>query len=391
MLRWLTAGESHGPAVLGVLEGAPAGIQIGTSEIAAALARRRLGYGRGARMKFEADKVQVLGGLWRGQTTGGPVAIAVENSEWPKWEQTMSPDAGEVPDTARAEPLRRPRPGHADLPGMIKYGFTDARAVLERSSARETAARVAVGAVAVAFLEQLAGIKVVSHVTALGGIEADASAQPGPQSGPEIDSRPLRTLDRQAEAAMMELIDQTQKSGDTLGGVVEVIAYNLPPGLGSHVQSDRRLDAALAGAVMGIPAIKAVEIGLGAAVAGLPGSKAHDQIARRDGQVFRDTNQAGGIEGGISNGEPIVVRAAMKPIPTVPNALASIDVITGEAAPAIHQRSDTTAVPAAAVVAETMVALVLARAALEKFGGDRIDETRRNLEGYLASIPEAMR
>ncbi|MDR1441339.1 MAG: chorismate synthase [Bifidobacteriaceae bacterium] len=394
MLRWLTAGESHGPAVLGVLEGIPAGVAIDCGAIAAELARRRLGYGRGARMGFEADQVEALGGLWRGLTTGGPVAIAVANSEWPKWREVMDSETptGEssANESARAAKLTRPRPGHADLAGMIKYQQDDARVILERSSARETAARVALGAVAAAFLRQAFGIEIVSHVVSLGGVTA-AAPRPLPEDGPKVDSSPVRTLDGAAAQAMAARIEQAKSDGDTLGGVVEVIAYGVPVGLGSHVQADRRLDAALAGALMSIQAIKAVEVGLGLEVANRPGSEVHDQIFRRQGRISRSTNNAGGIEGGISNGEPIVLRAAMKPIPTVPHALATIDLATGEEAPAHHQRSDITAVPAAAVVAEAVTALVLARAALEKFGGDCLSEVRRNYEGYLAAIPEAAR
>ncbi|MDR3106742.1 MAG: chorismate synthase, partial [Bifidobacteriaceae bacterium] len=279
MLRWLTAGESHGPAVLGLLEGMPAGVAIGPDEVAAALGRRRLGYGRGARMSFEADQVEIMGGIWRGLTTGGPVAIAIANTEWPKWRQVMSPDPGEPPDSARAVKLTRPRPGHADLAGMIKYGHDDARAILERSSARETAARVAVGEVARAFLDQALDIQIVSHVVALGAVAA-TGPRPGPRDNGRVDASPVRTLDRAAAAAMTARIDQAKQDGDTLGGVVEVIAYGLPVGLGSHVQADRRLDAALAGAVMSIQAIKAVEIGLGLEAAARPGSEVHDQIIR---------------------------------------------------------------------------------------------------------------
>ncbi|MDR1634528.1 MAG: chorismate synthase [Bifidobacteriaceae bacterium] len=390
MLRWLTAGESHGPAILGVLEGIPAGIQVEPEDIAQALARRRAGHGRGARMGFEADQVTVLGGIWRGATTGGPVAISIANSEWPKWRDVMSPEAGPAPDSARAAELTRPRPGHADLAGMLKYGHTDARAILERSSARETAARVAIGAVAEAFLEQALGVQIVSWVVRLGGLTASGPA-PAPEDAAALDASPVRTLDPAAALAMTARIDEAKQAGDTLGGAVEVIAYGVPVGLGSHVQADRRLDAELAGALMGIQAIKAVEIGLGVEVANRPGSQAHDPITRRGGRVARLSNHAGGIEGGMSNGEPVVVRATMKPIPTVPHALATIDTTTGAPAPAHHQRSDTTAVPAAAVVAQAMVALVLARAALEKFGGDSLAEVRRNAEGYLNAVPEQLR
>jgi chorismate synthase len=390
MLRWLTAGESHGPAILGVLEGMPAGVAVAPADIAAALARRRLGHGRGARMGFESDDLHVIGGIWRGLTTGGPVALAIANAEWPKWREVMSPEPGEAPDAARAAKLTRPRPGHADLPGVVKYGHDDARAVLERSSARETAARVAIGAVAAAFLDQALGVRLVSHVVALGGVAADGR-QPSPDDVARLDASPARTLDPAAERAMTARVDEAKAAGDSLGGVVEVIAHGLPAGLGSHVQADRRLDAALAWALMSVPAIKAVEVGLGAEAAARPGSAVHDQIYRQDGLVRRRSNHAGGVEGGISNGEPVVVRAAVKPIPTLTRALATIDIATGEAALANHQRSDTTAVPAAAVVAEAMTALVLARAALEKFGGDSLTEVRRNLAGYLAAVPETVR
>jgi chorismate synthase len=341
-------------------------------------------------MGFEADLVSVKGGLWRGLTTGAPVAIEIANTEWPKWQDVMSPDPAPVPDTARGAALTRPRPGHADLPGMAKYGQADARAILERSSARETAARVALGAVAEAFLSQALGVGLASHVVALGGVVAQA-VQPRPEDLARLDASPVRTLDEVAAGAMMARIDQAQADGDTLGGVVEVIAYGVPVGLGSHVQADRRLDARLAGAVMSVQAIKGVEIGLGFEAAARPGSAAQDEIHRRDGRVARDTNRAGGLEGGIANGEPIVVRAAMKPIPTVPNALATIDTTTGLPAKAHPQRSDTTAVPAAAVVCQAMVALVLAQAALEKLGGDTVAEVVRNLAGYLESIPGALR
>ncbi|MDR2380100.1 MAG: chorismate synthase [Bifidobacteriaceae bacterium] len=400
MLRWMTAGESHGPAILGVLEGMPAGVVITREDISQALARRRLGYGRGARMAFEADQLDLVGGIWRGATTGAPVALVIHNSEWPKWAETMSPDPGEPPPSARSAPLTRPRPGHADLAGMIKYAQADARAILERSSARETAARVAVGAVAAAFLRQALDIEVISHVVALGGVRADPAftpavgqAEPAGAAGAvaaQVDASPVRTLDQAACQAMTDAIDAAQQSGDTLGGVVEVIAYGVPPGLGSHVQWDRRLDARLAEALMSVQAVKAVEIGLGTAAGALPGSAVHDPVERIGGRVRRPTNHAGGIEGGMSNGEPVVARATIKPIPTLARALASIDTATGAPAKAIHQRSDVTAVPAAGVVAEAMVALVLADAALEKFGGDSLAEVRRNAVAYLGAIPQEL-
>ena len=389
MLRWLTAGESHGRALVAICEGLPAGVEISTADVAAALARRRAGYGRGARMKFEQDEVEITGGVRHGRTLGGPVAITVANTEWPKWETVMSPDpvsAADVADQARNEPLTRPRPGHADLAGMQKYGHEDARPILERASARETAARVAVGELARRFLVQATGAEILSHVVAIGGVAAPAWQVPEPADRAVIDADPVRCLDPGVSAAMVAEIDAARKAGDTLGGVIEVVAVGLPPGLGSHVHGDRRLDARLAGAVMSIHAIKGVEIGDGFATAARRGSEAHDEIEPGPGGVRRLTNRAGGIEGGMSTGEPVRVRAAMKPISTVPRALATVDVRTGEPAKAINQRSDVTAVPAAGVVAEAMVALVLADAVLEKFGGDAVAETRRNIGGYLENL-----
>lgn len=395
MLRWLTAGESHGPALVAVLEGLPAGVEVTTAEIQDALARRRLGYGRGARMSFEQDEVSVLGGLRHGLTQGGPLAIEIGNTEWPKWEQVMSPDPVDpsVLSGARGAPLTRPRPGHADLIGMTKYGFEEARPVLERASARETAARVALGVVAAHFLEQVAGVRLVSHVVSIGTAGSDDDAPlPTPGDVAALDADPVRSIDAAASAAMVAEVDQAKKDGDTLGGVVEVLAYNLPPGLGSYVQSDRRLDARLAAALMGIQAMKGVEVGDGFTTARRRGSAAHDEIERdADGVLRRRTNRAGGVEGGMSNGEVLRVRAAMKPISTVPRALDTVDTTTGEPAKAIHQRSDVCAVPPAAVVAEAMVALVLAQALLEKVGGDSVAESRRNLESYLAAVPDPMR
>ncbi len=389
MFRWLTAGESHGRALVAICEGLPAGIEISTADLAAALARRRAGYGRGARMKFEQDEIEITGGVRHGRTLGGPVALRVGNTEWPKWETVMSPDpvpAEDLADLARNAPLTRPRPGHADLAGMQKYGHDDARPVLERASARETAARVALGQVARQYLEQAFGIEVVSHVVAIGPVSAPAGALPKPADQARIDADPVRCLDARASAAMCEEIDAARKDGDTLGGVVEVLGYGLPPGLGSHVHWDRRLDGRLAAALMSIQAIKGVEVGDGFTTARRRGSQAHDEIEPAGGSVRRRTNRAGGIEGGMSTGEVLRVRAAMKPISTVPRALATVDVATGEPAKAINQRSDVTAVPAAGVVAEAMVALVLADAAAEKFGGDSVAEARRNLRGYLDSL-----
>jgi chorismate synthase len=389
MLRWLTAGESHGRALVAICEGMPAGVEVTTADVAAALARRRAGYGRGARMKFEQDEVEITAGVRHGRTLGGPVAITVANSEWLKWEAVMSPDpvpAAELAGLARNDPLTRPRPGHADLAGMQKYGHDDARPVLERASARETAARVAIGEVARRFLTQALGVEVLSHVVALGGISVEARTLPRPGDEETVDADPVRCLDAAASAAMVAEIDAARKDGDTLGGVIEVVVHGLPPGLGSYVHGDRRLDARLAGAMMSIHAIKGVEIGDGFASAARRGSRAHDEIEPGPSGVRRLTNRAGGIEGGMSTGNPIRVRAAMKPISTVPRALSTVDVRTGELAKAINQRSDVTAVPAAGVVAEAMAALVIADAALEKFGGDSVTETRRNVAGYLESL-----
>jgi len=390
-MRWLTAGESHGPALSAIIEGIPASVEITTADIDFHLARRRLGVGRGARQNFEADKVTILGGIRLGLTQGGPISIQVGNSEWPKWEKVMSADPvpeNEIKDLGRNAPLSRPRPGHADLVGMQKYDFDDARAILERASARETAARVALGAVARAFLQQTCGITVLSHVLSIGSVRVpEDSPLPKAMDMNRIDEDPVRCADPTTSAAMISEIESAHSEGDTLGGVVEVLAYNLPPGLGSHVHWDRRLDSRLAAAVMGIQAIKGVELGDGFTTATRRGSVAHDEIERgSDGLIHRRTDRAGGTEGGMSNGEILRVRAAMKPISTVPKALDTIDVKTGEAAKAINQRSDVCAVPAAGVVAEAMVALVLAEAVLEKFGGDSVGETRRNFESYIAHL-----
>ncbi len=389
MLRWLTAGESHGRALVAVCEGLPAGIEVGTPDLAVALARRRAGYGRGARMKFEQDEVELTGGVRHGLTIGAPIAIRIGNTEWPKWETVMAADRVD-PDVlaaqARNAPLTRPRPGHADLAGMQKYGHDDARPVLERASARETAARVALGEVARRLLRQVLGAEIVSHVVALGSVTAPAGLVPGPEELAAIDADPVRCFDPAASAAMQAEVDAARGDGDTLGGVVEVVIHGLPPGLGSHVHWDRRLDGQLAGALMSIQAIKGVEIGDGFATAARRGSAAHDEIDGGADGIKRRTNRAGGIEGGMSTGEPVRVRAAMKPISTVPRALATVDVATGEPAKAINQRSDVTAVPAAGVVAEAMAALVLADAALEKFGGDSVAELARNADAYLKAL-----
>ncbi|WP_188297214.1 chorismate synthase [Streptomyces sp. CBMA156] len=388
-LRWLTAGESHGPALVATLEGLPAGVPVTTDLVADALARRRLGYGRGARMKFEQDQVTFLGGVRHGLTMGSPVAVMVGNTEWPKWEQVMSADPVDpevLAGLARNEALTRPRPGHADLAGMQKYSIDEARPILERASARETAARVALGAVARSYLREVAGIEIVSHVVELAAAKAPAGVVPLPSDEAALDADPVRCLDADASKAMVAEIDQAHKDGDTLGGVVEVLAYGVPVGLGSHVHWDRRLDARLAAALMGIQAIKGVEVGDGFELARVPGSQAHDEIVPTAEGVKRTSGRSGGTEGGLSTGEVLRVRAAMKPIATVPRALQTLDVRTGEPAKAHHQRSDVCAVPAAGIVAEAMVALVLADAVSEKFGGDNVAETRRNVQGYLDNL-----
>jgi len=393
-MRWLTAGESHGQALSAIIEGVPAGVQVSTQDIDRHLQRRRLGFGRGARQNFEADKVTILGGIRFGITQGGPIAIQIGNSEWPKWEKVMSADplssedVTAVENMARNAPLTRPRPGHADLAGMQKYDFDDARPVLERASARETAARVALGAVARSFLEQSVGISIVSHVLSIGSARVNEDAPlPSPTDLALIDADLVRCFDTTASAAMVAEVDAARVDGDTLGGVVEVLAYNVPPGLGSYVHWDRRLDARLAAAMMGIQAIKGVEIGDGFETARRRGSVAHDEIEKgSNGLIRRRTDRAGGTEGGMSNGEILRVRAAMKPISTIPKALDTIDVSTGESAKAINQRSDVCAVPAAAVIAEAMVALVLADAVTEKFGGDSVTEIKRNFDSYMKNL-----
>lgn len=389
MLRWLTAGESHGPALVATLEGLPAGVEITTQDVAGHLARRRLGAGRGARMKFEADQVTFLGGVRHGVTMGGPVALTVGNTEWPKWEKIMSADPvdpEELEGLARNEPLTRPRPGHADLVGMQKFGFEDIRPVLERASARETAARVALGAVARAFLQQVADVNVVSHVVEIGTVVTPGTELPGPNDIAALDDDPVRCFDAAGSDAMQQEIRTALKDGDTLGGITEVVVRGLPPGLGSHAHWDRRLDARLAGAVMGIQAMKGVEFGAGFELARTRGSAAQDEIVNDAGSLRRTSGKSGGIEGGMSTGEILRVRAAMKPISTVPRALRTVDVTTGEEAAAINQRSDVCAVPASGVVAEAMVALILADVVLEKFGGDSAIETKRNLTSYLDTM-----
>ncbi|WP_326947797.1 chorismate synthase [Amycolatopsis sp. NBC_01307] len=393
MLRWITAGESHGPALAAVLEGMPAGVEVTTADVTGQLARRRLGFGRSPRMGFETDHIAFLGGVRHGRTQGGPIAVQIENAEWPKWEQVMAADPVDpeiLEGLARNEPLTRPRPGHADLPGMQKYGFDEARPVLERASARETASRTALGTVARNYLQQLLGVEILSHVVSIGGADAPEGPLPVAADLPAIDESPVRAFSQEGTDAMVAEVDAVRKAGDTVGGVIEVIAYGLPPGLGSHVHWDRRLDARLAGALMGVQAMKGVEVGDGFTTARRWGSQAHDEIDRGSGPVgvTRRSNRAGGLEGGITNGEPLRVRVAMKPISTVPKALSTVDVRTGEPAVAIHQRSDVCAVPRAGVVLESVVALILADAALEKFGGDSLIESKRNAEAYLKALEE---
>lgn len=402
-MLWMTAGESHGPALVGVMEGLPAGIEVQSSDISSALARRRLGAGRGSRQKFEQDELEILSGIRHGVTIGSPIALVIRNSEWPKWTKVMSPDpvdpadllidagTGDEREISRNKKLTRPRPGHADLVGMMKYGFDDARPVLERASARETATRVALGEIAARFLDQAAGIELVSHVVRVGSVAVPEDAdKPWPGDVTLLDGDPARCFDPATSEAMQDEIRRATKDGDTLGGVVEVLAYGMPPGLGSYISGRHRLDGRLAQALMSIQAVKGVEVGDGFTTAERRGSQAHDEIALREGRVVRKTNRAGGTEGGMSNGEVLRVRAAIKPISTVPRALSTIDTETGEEATAIHQRSDTSAVVPGAVIAEAMVALTLAEALLEKTGGDSLAEVRRNLAGYLASRPGAL-
>jgi len=388
MLRYLTAGESHGRALVAVLEGLPSGVPLTSADLARDLARRRLGYGRGKRMRFEEDRLEVLGGLRHGLTLGSPLAVRIDNSEWPKWTEVMAPDPVDDPEATRSgrgAPLTRPRPGHADLTGMQKYGFDEARPVLERASARETAARVAAGAAARALLGQV-GVAVLSHVVRIGPVATRSRAVPAPADLEEVDASPVRCLDGEAEGRMVAAVDAAKAAGDTLGGVFEVVAHGLPPGLGSYVHWDRKLDARLAAALMSVQAIKGVEVGDGFAAAARPGSRAHDAIVPGGARPRRRTGRAGGIEGGMSTGEVLRVRAAMKPLSTLVRALDTVDVATGAKASAVVQRSDVTAVPAAAVVGEAVVALVLADALLEKTGGDSLAEVRRNLDAYLAAL-----
>ncbi|MEJ5919769.1 MULTISPECIES: chorismate synthase [unclassified Corynebacterium] len=388
MLRWTTAGESHGQALIAMIEGVPAGIPVTSQDISYQLARRRLGYGRGARMKFEADEVTMVGGIRHGKTLGSPVALMIGNTEWPKWTTVMSADPvdPEELDTARGATLTRPRPGHADFNGMLKYDHDDARNILERSSARETAARVAAATIARSILRETLGVEVTSHVISIGESEPYDGPLPTFAHQTAIDESPVRAFAKDAEESMVAEIEAAKKQGDTLGGIVEVVVHGLPVGLGSHISGEARLDAQLAGALMGIQSVKGVEIGDGFEEARRRGTKAHDEMVRTETGVDRLTNRAGGLEGGMTNGQPLVVRAAMKPISTVPRALKTVDMATGAAATAIHQRSDVCAVPAGGVVAEAMVALTLAKAVLEKFGGDSLTETKRNVSGYLEQV-----
>lgn len=381
MLRFLTAGESHGPGLVTIVEGLPRGVPVDVDGLGAELTRRRHGYGRGKRMSIERDEIEILGGVRHGRTLGSPVAVLIRNTEWPRWQEIMSPGPG-----AAGKEVTRPRPGHADLAGMLKYDTGDARDILERASARETAARTVAGYLAKRLLE-LCGVEILSHVVAIGDVEAK-QAFPGSDELARIDQDPVRCLDPEASRAMIEAIDRASESKDTLGGVFEVVALSVPVGIGSHVQYDRRLDNLLAGAVMSIPAIKGVEIGDGFETASTPGSRAHDEIVRVEGQVGRDTNRAGGIEGGMSNGQPIRVRAAMKPISTLMQPLRTVDMSTGEPDQAVRERSDVCAVPAAAVVGEQMVAFVLAAEYLRKFGGDAVDDFVAAVDRYEERIAD---
>lgn len=391
MLRWITAGESHGPELVCVLEGFPAGVEVDKSFIISEMARRRLGYGRGSRQKFEQDEITISSGVRHGISQGGPIAVRIANTEWPKWEQIMSPEPVDLDQLsgARAQPLTRPRPGHADFTGMQKYGFEESRPVLERASARETAARVALGSIAKAFLSSL-GIEIISHTTSIGTI-AVHEVTPNPKHREVLDADLVRCADAKVSEAMVNEIDNAKKDGDTLGGTVEVLVYGLPPGLGSYVHWDRKLDGRLAQAMMSIQAMKSVEIGDGLETTKRRGSEAHDEIEVIDGEVSRKTDRAGGLEGGMTNGEILRVKVGMKPISTVPRALSTVDTATGEEATAHHQRSDVCAVPAAGIITEAMAALVIADAVIEKFGGDSLREVDRNMQSYLASIPENLR
>ncbi|HWB87904.1 MAG TPA: chorismate synthase [Acidimicrobiia bacterium] len=383
MLRFLTAGESHGPGLVTIVEGLPRGVEVSSDGLARQLARRRHGYGRGQRMKIEQDEIEILGGVRHGTTLGSPVAVLIRNTEWPRWERIMSPGPGEA-----GNEVTRPRPGHADLAGMLKYDTEDARDILERASARETAARTVVGYLASRLLEPC-GVEVLSHVVAIGPVTAKPTT-PMPGDLDRIDADPVRCLDPEASAAMVAAIDEAQEARDTLGGVFEVVAHGVPVGIGSHVHYDRRLDHLLGGALMSIQAIKAVEVGDGFETAMTPGSSAHDEIVRVEGMISRETNRSGGIEGGMSNGQPIRVRGAMKPISTLMQPLRTVDMSTGEADQAVRERSDVCAVPAAGVVGEQMVSFVLANEFTRKFGGDTTDELLAGLDRYRARVDERL-
>jgi chorismate synthase len=379
MLRFMTAGESHGPGLVTIVEGLPRGLDVSPDQITVELARRRMGYGRGNRMAIERDEIEILGGIRHGSTLGSPVAVLIRNTEWPRWAEEMSPE----PAPSRKQ-VTRPRPGHADLAGMLKYGTDDARDILERASARETAARTIAGVLAKTLLSSV-GVRVLSHVVSIGPATSEGPA-PGPDDQDRIDDSPVRCLDPAAEVSMIAAIEDAKTQRDTLGGVFEVLGFGVPPGIGSHVHYDRRLDALLAAAVMSIPAIKGVEIGDGFEVAGLPGSKSHDEILFDDGSLQRPTNRAGGTEGGMSNGETIRVRGAMKPISTLMRPLRTVDMSTGDPAEAVRERSDVCAVPAAGVVAEQMVAFVLAAEFQRKFGGDNVDEFVAAVDRYRSGL-----
>lgn len=381
MLRFMTAGESHGPGLVTIVEGLPRGLEVSAGQITDELARRRMGYGRGKRMAIEKDEIEILGGIRHGRTLGSPVAVVIRNTEWPRWSEEMSPE----PAPSKKQ-VTRPRPGHADLPGMLKYGTDDARDILERASARETAARTVAGVLAKRLLATM-GVTVLSHVVAIGGASSEGPL-PGPDDQGRIDESPVRCLDPTAEAAMVAAIEDAKAQRDTLGGVFEVLGFELPPGIGSHVHYDRKLDALVAGAVMSIPAIKGVEIGDGFEVAGLPGSKSHDEILFDEAGLVRPTNRAGGTEGGMSNGETMRVRGAMKPISTLMRPLRTVDMTTGEPAEAVRERSDVCAVPAAGVVGEQMVAWVLAAECQRKFGGDTVEEFTAAVDRYRTVIAE---
>jgi chorismate synthase len=392
-LRYLTAGESHGPALVATLEGIPAGLAVSRDLLTAELARRRLGHGRSPRMAFEADELEVLGGVRHGCTMGAPIAVVIRNTEWPKWVDAMDPeprdDLDDIRETGRGQRLTRPRPGHADLTAALKYGYDDVRDALERASARETAARVVVGTIAKRLLAEV-GVTVVSHVTSIGGETTPEDApRPGPDDLDAVDASSVRCFDASAEARMIARIDAAHADNDTLGGVIEVIAYGLPPGLGSHVHWDRKLDTRLAAACLSVQAMKGVEFGDGFALADRPGSQAHDEIVHTDADGYqRLSDRAGGLEAGMSTGQPLRLRVAMKPISSLPRPLRTVDLDTHEPAQAITQRSDACAVPRAGVVLESVVAYELADALLEKTGGDTVTEVRRNLDAYLAEISQ---